>query len=77
MSDRAKISPMKTQPTLNVLRRGPAPPCLGKERLVCRGCPGWEAMRAAVAPGGPWEGAVIHCSCTGLVAKGPERTPQP
>lgn len=77
MANDAKISSMKNQPVLTVLRRAAAPPCLGKDRLLCRGCPGWEAMRAAVCPGGPWEGAVIHCSCTGLVAQGPERTPKP
>ena len=64
---------MKNQPTLSIVKKAAAPPCLGRERLLCRGCPGWEAMRAALAPGGPWEGALIHCSCTGLVARGPRK----
>lgn len=68
---------MKNQTTLKILRRAALPPCLGKERLLCRGCSGWESMRAAVCPGGPWEGAVIHCSCTGLVAQGPGKAPKP
>ncbi|MCB2191755.1 MAG: hypothetical protein KQI62_09330 [Deltaproteobacteria bacterium] len=76
MGGNAKINTMKKQTTLVVLHRADAPPCLGKERLLCRGCSGWEVMRAAVSPGGPWEGALIHCSCTGLVAKGPDKAPQ-
>lgn len=64
-------------PTLTILRKSPPPPCMGRERVLCRGCPGWEAMRAAVSPGGPWEGEIIHCPCTGLVARGPGRAEKP
>jgi len=55
---------------LKILRKGSPPPCLGPWGVFCRGCPGWQAMRQAIAPGGPWQGSVIHCPCTGLTARG-------
>lgn len=45
------------------------PPCLKAGAIICRGCPGWEAMLAATAPDGPWRGALIHCACTGLIRR--------
>lgn len=68
------MGPMPAQhppqtPPLETLRPGEPPPCLGPRGLLCRGCPGWRAMRRALAPGGPWQGAVIHCSATGLTVR--------
>ncbi len=54
---------------LEVLRPGPTPPCLKVGGLICRGCPGWAAMREAVGPQGPWRGALIHCPVSGLTAR--------
>jgi len=54
---------------LKILRKGGPPPCMGPRGVFCRGCPGWPAMRRAAAPGGPWQGWVIHCPCTGLTAR--------
>lgn len=45
------------------------PPCLKVGAIICRGCPGWEAMLAAAGPDGPWRGALIHCACTGLTRR--------
>lgn len=54
---------------LEVLRPGAAPPCLKAGGLICRGCPGWQAMHEALGPLGAWRGALIHCSVTGLTAR--------
>ncbi|MBI4799238.1 MAG: hypothetical protein HY794_11010 [Desulfarculus sp.] len=54
---------------LEVLRPGAAPPCLKAGGLICRGCPGWQAMQGALGPLGAWRGALIHCSVTGLTAR--------
>lgn len=55
---------------LEIVRRGGTPPCLRVGGRLCRGCSGWRAMVRAVQPGGPWEGLLIHCPCTGLTARG-------
>lgn len=47
---------------------GKPPPCLHAGR-ICRGCPGWAAMLRAAGPGGPWQGSLIHCPCTGLTLR--------
>lgn len=62
-------SPLKT------VRGGKTPPCITKTGFICRGCSGWAAMALAAKPGGPWEGALIHCTVTGLTARSPEHGP--
>ena len=57
---------------LEILRKGQPPPCMRPSGQFCRGCPGWQIMARATSPGGAWEGAVIHCPCTGLTARGTE-----
>ncbi len=59
-------------PALSIIRQGVTPTCLKPAGIICRGCPGWRAMRAALAPGGAWQGAVIHCPVTGLTARARE-----
>lgn len=46
-----------------------APPCLKAGGIICRGCPGWEAMLAAAGPDGPWRGVLIHCACAGITRR--------
>lgn len=46
-----------------------SPPCLRFQGVVCRGCPGWRALVAATAPGGPWQGVEVRCACTGQAAR--------
>lgn len=60
---------MEKPSSLEVLRQGPPPPCLKVGGFICRGCPGWLAMRQALGPKGPWRGALIHCSVSGLTAR--------
>ncbi|MCB2225395.1 MAG: hypothetical protein KQH53_01865 [Desulfarculaceae bacterium] len=60
---------MEKNDSLQIVRKGATPPCMGPRGMFCRGCPGWLAMRRAVAPGGPWEGSLIHCTCTGLTVQ--------
>ncbi|MCF8031992.1 MAG: hypothetical protein K9K66_11395 [Desulfarculaceae bacterium] len=57
---------MENNRSLQIVQKGASPPCLGPRGVFCRGCPGWPAMRRAASPGGPWEGSLIHCPCTGL-----------
>lgn len=52
--------------TQATVKSSQTPPCLKVGAVICRGCPGWEAMLAATGPGGPWRGALIHCACSGL-----------
>ncbi|MEW5914528.1 MAG: hypothetical protein AB1814_18375 [Thermodesulfobacteriota bacterium] len=60
----------KPRPTpLMILRPGARPPCLEPGGIICRGCPGWAAMRRACGPDGPWQEALIHCPVTGLTAR--------
>ena len=54
---------------LEVVTPGTAPPCLRTGGLICRGCPGWEAMLGAIAEDGTWAGTAIHCGCTGLTVR--------
>lgn len=63
---------MSSEPPANAPQGGQTPPCLKVGAHICRGCPGWEAMLAAAAPGGPWRGALIHCACSGLSLRGGE-----
>ena len=56
--------------SLEVVRPGGRPPCLKAGGTICRGCPGWDDMRQALGPHGAWRGALIHCPCTGLTARG-------
>ncbi|RJX32257.1 MAG: hypothetical protein C4525_10950 [Desulfarculus sp.] len=64
------------RPPLLILQAGATPPCLRPGGVICRGCPGWAAMRQACGPGGPWQEALIHCPVTGLIARA-RRTGEP
>jgi hypothetical protein len=55
---------------LKVVQAGSPPPCLRPGGMICRGCPGWEAMLREAGEGGAWAGALISCSCTGLALRG-------
>jgi hypothetical protein len=57
---------------MQVVRAGGAPPCLRQGGMICRGCPGWEAMLREAGQGGAWAGALISCSCSGLALRGPQ-----
>ena len=59
---------------VKVVKAGPAPECFAAGRLVCRGCPGWEAMMAALMdPDTHWN--IIHCPATGLTLARDESPP--
>lgn len=56
--------------------RGQGPPCVTKGH-ICRGCPGWAAMRRAIAPGGAWSGGLIHCAVTGRTVRAADPPAKP
>lgn len=55
---------------LEVVEEGAQPPCVEASRILCRGCPGWSYMIAAVYdPNSRWGEYPVHCSATRLTLR--------
>ena len=67
LEDRERYMAEETQPA--TAKKSEQPQCQKPLGHICRGCPGWRAMRQAAKPGGPWEGLAIHCPASRLTLK--------